>query len=802
MSAPTALDGGALQAALARRVPQQRAPCDRRPVAADPTAAAATPVAVLARRHDALCTQAVDPSEIAAGLESAGVGDREAREQYGVGSVFELAALLYDARPAAAAEVDRARRDPWHRPWHEHALRGAALRRAGPARRARAALGAAGRHRPARRGRGPRGRPGAGRRAARPPAAGPAATPPRAPTCCRAAVLLLAPATGTFLVGVSVGAGAGAAAGLLAAVQAGYLLAATVCLVVGAERRLLAVLLPGCAGAAAVLATGGRLDPAGALRPVLLAGLVLTAGAAALAALRAVRARTAGAPGAVRPLSDVVGAGELRLTGAHALHGTVAAALVAFLVLDVLAGRGSGARGRARDGPAGRQPRPRRRARPPAAQRRPPRPGARGLAPALPPPGPARAAPGGRRARTPLGLAALTGAGRGRPAAGRPATGCCCSTPRGRGVLGFALFLATVLLVARRDRGPVLALSAAARRRPRAAARPLDAAAPARPARTCVVFAALALVLLPARAPRPRAGDPAPVTHSPGAAAACVVPAYAHPLVDPALWARLVEVAPTAARRSSSTRTTGPARGPTRRTPPSSRRCRPRACARPATSTPTTASARPRRGGRRRRAARRARTACAGVFLDQVSSGLDRLEHYAQVVRQVRAAGARFVALNPGTAPHPGYVDLANLTRDSSRGRSRPTPSSSSPTGRRASRRPGWPTWCTACAPERLAQVTGARGPAARGRGHGHRRHRRQPVGPAARAGADRAAAARRTGPGRGVDPAPDPDARAAVAAALGVRRPAGSGSRARSRRVTSGRCRRASGRRRRRRRC
>jgi hypothetical protein len=51
-----------------------------------------------------------------------------------------------------------------------------------------------------------------------------------------------------------------------------------------------------------------------------------------------------------------------------------------------------------------------------------------------------------------------------------------------------------------------------------------------------------------------------------------------------------------------------------------------------------------------------------GVFLDQVSAELAELDHYAEIVRAVRAAGAAFVALNPGTHPHPGYLDLANLT--------------------------------------------------------------------------------------------------------------------------------------------
>jgi len=51
-----------------------------------------------------------------------------------------------------------------------------------------------------------------------------------------------------------------------------------------------------------------------------------------------------------------------------------------------------------------------------------------------------------------------------------------------------------------------------------------------------------------------------------------------------------------------------------------------------------------------------------GVFLDQVSTGLPDLDHYAACVLGARSAGARFVALNPGAHPHPGYVDLANLT--------------------------------------------------------------------------------------------------------------------------------------------
>ena len=51
-----------------------------------------------------------------------------------------------------------------------------------------------------------------------------------------------------------------------------------------------------------------------------------------------------------------------------------------------------------------------------------------------------------------------------------------------------------------------------------------------------------------------------------------------------------------------------------------------------------------------------------GVFMDQVSNGLDQLDHYAQCVVAARTAGAPFVVLNAGAEPHHGYIDLANVT--------------------------------------------------------------------------------------------------------------------------------------------
>jgi hypothetical protein len=58
----------------------------------------------------------------------------------------------------------------------------------------------------------------------------------------------------------------------------------------------------------------------------------------------------------------------------------------------------------------------------------------------------------------------------------------------------------------------------------------------------------------------------------------------------------------------------------------------------------------------------RERYGVEGVFLDQVTSDLEQLDHFAQCVVAVKTAGAPFVVLNPGTTPHPGYVDLANVT--------------------------------------------------------------------------------------------------------------------------------------------
>jgi hypothetical protein len=78
--------------------------------------------AVLSREHDALCCNATDPLEIAAGLEAAGISDRRARASYDAATVFELAEKLYRQVPRRPLTVARA--DPWARPKRELMARG------------------------------------------------------------------------------------------------------------------------------------------------------------------------------------------------------------------------------------------------------------------------------------------------------------------------------------------------------------------------------------------------------------------------------------------------------------------------------------------------------------------------------------------------------------------------------------------------------------------------------------------------------------------------------------------------------
>jgi hypothetical protein len=57
------------------------------------------PIDSISRRLDFICTTATDPLQIAAALESDGVNDRIAREEYGFSDVFDLAEELYRRVP-------------------------------------------------------------------------------------------------------------------------------------------------------------------------------------------------------------------------------------------------------------------------------------------------------------------------------------------------------------------------------------------------------------------------------------------------------------------------------------------------------------------------------------------------------------------------------------------------------------------------------------------------------------------------------------------------------------------------------
>lgn len=120
MSAPTALETGAIMRGIAwpaRHPERHDAPPDQQ------ERRARMPAMVLSREHDQLCTQACDPLEIAAGLESAGLDDGRARGEYQAAGVFELAEQLWRMVPWRPAE-DGPSVNLWHLPLWRAQLRG------------------------------------------------------------------------------------------------------------------------------------------------------------------------------------------------------------------------------------------------------------------------------------------------------------------------------------------------------------------------------------------------------------------------------------------------------------------------------------------------------------------------------------------------------------------------------------------------------------------------------------------------------------------------------------------------------
>lgn len=82
-----------------------------------------TPTAVLSRRLDDLCVNAVDELHLAAGIEAFGINDRIARDTYGRSDVFELARDLYGMVPSRPSPSSRSAKTPIV---HNDLLRGVA----------------------------------------------------------------------------------------------------------------------------------------------------------------------------------------------------------------------------------------------------------------------------------------------------------------------------------------------------------------------------------------------------------------------------------------------------------------------------------------------------------------------------------------------------------------------------------------------------------------------------------------------------------------------------------------------------
>ncbi|HXZ72776.1 MAG TPA: hypothetical protein VEH31_18145, partial [Streptosporangiaceae bacterium] len=82
-------------------------------------------VMLLSRRFDSLCTHAVDPEDIAVGLEAAGFNDAMVAQTYGFADVFDLADELFRCTPRRVGEEWlTGLPNPWVVQPRQHLLRG------------------------------------------------------------------------------------------------------------------------------------------------------------------------------------------------------------------------------------------------------------------------------------------------------------------------------------------------------------------------------------------------------------------------------------------------------------------------------------------------------------------------------------------------------------------------------------------------------------------------------------------------------------------------------------------------------
>lgn len=328
MSAPTALESGALLRGIATWAPVTSEP-GRLPDGVDRDRRRGGALAVLGREHDHVARRACDPLEIAAVLEAAGLDDRRARSDYQVAGVFEVAEQIWQATPWRPA-AEAARVDLWRLPLWRAQMRGllyavpALLAAVVPAHlegpSAYMVLVAA---------------TVASIMAAQALSVLAHVLLGRGQRRAFAALAMaaLATATGVGVAGFGLAAALGLPLGLAAvpAAQALFVTGATLLMVDAGERTLACLIAPGVIAAGALALTGSR-SPTGFAAAAAAVVLLTVLGALVRSCLWRRPRRGDG-------LRQAVGAAELRSAGVAAGYGLGLAGLVSFAVLAAAAGR-------------------------------------------------------------------------------------------------------------------------------------------------------------------------------------------------------------------------------------------------------------------------------------------------------------------------------------------------------------------------------------------------------------------------------------------------------------------------------
>jgi hypothetical protein len=301
------------------------------PLPVAPGGAGAPPltVAALCEDFDDVCESAVDPLEIASALEFDGMSDLAVRERYGYPDVFSLASEMFIQVPRQPAEPEPPD-DPWQAGRLQAALHGLLYGLPAVCFPAAAVL---------------LGGPGAHTILITALLAAWAASQSLASLGYQRLGQTMDRQQAKRLLRAGLGGGLLIVAGVLAiaalamharlpvvlfgAGEAAYMLGASVLLVLGAEKWLLLILVPGVAGSAVFLAMGRPRS----LDHVSWAGLAATAGLAVAAALLATL-RSGGAAG------SLVTWAELRNAAPAAAFGLLAAGLLAFPVVAGAHGHG------------------------------------------------------------------------------------------------------------------------------------------------------------------------------------------------------------------------------------------------------------------------------------------------------------------------------------------------------------------------------------------------------------------------------------------------------------------------------